>query len=216
MNRLVVMASGNGTNLQAVIDACADGRIHAVVAAVVSDIAGAGALQRAERAGIPAVHVGRRADETRADYDTRLADVVSGFAPVYVVLAGWMRILTMNFLGWFPDMVLNLHPAMPGDLPGTNAIERAWHESRTGTRRRTGVMVHRVPDEGVDTGPIITCREVPIHPDDTLETLTERMHAVEHHLLVRTLGELCPAPLAPRTPPAPSTPRTDTVPGGPA
>jgi len=199
------MASGNGSNLQAVINACADGRIGASVVAVVSDVAGARALQRAEQAGIPAVHVGRRAAESRADYDARLADVVSGFAPDYVVLAGWMRILSMGFLGWFPGMVLNLHPALPGDLPGTNAIERAWQESRTGSRRRTGVMVHRVPDEGVDVGPVITCREVPIHPDDTLDTLTERVHAVERHLLVRTLGELCLTPFPTDT---------DTVSGG--
>lgn len=190
----MVLASGNGSNLQAVIEACADGRIHASVAAVVSDVAAARALRRAEQAGIPAVHVGRRADEARTDYDARLADVVSGFAPDYVVLAGWMRILSMGFLGWFPGMVLNLHPALPGELPGTHAIERAWQESLAGTRRRTGVMVHQVPDEGVDVGPVLTCREVPIHPDDTLEILTERVHAVERHLLVRTLGELCPTP----------------------
>jgi folate-dependent phosphoribosylglycinamide formyltransferase PurN len=120
-----------------------------------------------------------------------LADVVSGFAPDIVVLAGWMRILTMGFLGWFPGMVLNLHPALPGDLPGTRAIERAWEEFLAGTRQRTGVMVHRVPDDGVDNGPVLTCREVPIHPDDTLLSLTERIHAVERHLLVRTIGELC-------------------------
>lgn len=191
MTRIVVLASGNGSNLQAVIDACGHGLIRGSVVAVVSDVADARALQRATFAAIPAVHVGAHPGEQRADYDARLADVVSGFAPDIVVLAGWMRILTMGFLGWFPGMVLNLHPALPGDLPGTRAIERAWEEFLAGTRQRTGVMVHRVPDDGVDNGPVLTCREVPIHPDDTLLSLTERIHAVERHLLVRTIGELC-------------------------
>ena len=124
--RLVVLASGNGSNLQAVLDACAAGELPAGVVAVVSDQADATALRRAADAGVPAVHVGRHDGEARADYDARLADVVAGFGPDVVVLAGWMRILTMSFLGWFPGRVVNLHPALPGELPGTHAIERAF------------------------------------------------------------------------------------------
>jgi phosphoribosylglycinamide formyltransferase 1 len=190
-SRLVVLASGNGTNLQAVLDACADGTLPAAVVAVVSDRADAGALARAGRAGVPAVHVGRNPGEVRADYDARLADVVAGFGPDLVVLAGWMRILTMSFLGWFPDRVVNLHPALPGELPGTDAIERAWHEARAGHRTATGVMVHLVPDEGVDAGPVLATATVPIHPDDTLEVLATRVHRTEHELLVSTLTTLC-------------------------
>ncbi len=189
--RLVVLASGNGSNLQAVLDACADGRLPADVVAVVSNHAGAVALDRAAAAGVPSVHVGRVPDEARADYDARLADVVSGFGPDLVVLAGWMRILTTSFLGWFPDRVINLHPARPGELPGTRAIERAWAEAKEGRRTSTGVMVHLVPDEGVDDGPVLATADVPIHSDDTLETLAERIHAVEHHLLVDTIDRLC-------------------------
>jgi phosphoribosylglycinamide formyltransferase-1 len=191
MKRLVVLASGNGSNLQAVIDACADGRLSATVAAVVSDVAHATALDRADAAGIPAVHIGRRPGETRADYDARLADVVTGFDPDFVVLAGWMRLLTMSFLGWFPSMVVNLHPALPGELPGTHAIDRAWAEHCAGTRTRTGVMVHLVPDEGVDDGPVLATAEVAISPDDTQATLEARIHATEHRLLVDTLQHLC-------------------------
>lgn len=190
-SRLVVLASGNGTNLQAIIDACADGRLPATVVALVSDRADAYALTRASSAGIPAVHVGRHPGEPRAEYDARLADVVAGFAPDLVVLAGWMRILTMSFLGWFPDRVINLHPALPGQLPGVRAIERAYEEFRAGLRTETGVMVHLVPDEGVDAGPVLASVTVPIHPDDTLESLTERMHRAEHELLVSTLATLC-------------------------
>ena len=144
--RLVVLASGNGSNAQAVIDACASGSLPAEVVAVVSDNAEAKALARADAAGLPAVHVGRRPGEARADYDARLADIVTGFDPDWVVLAGWMRVLTLSFLGWFPGMVVNLHPALPGELPGLHAIERAHAEAMAGARTNTGVMVHMVPD----------------------------------------------------------------------
>ena len=190
-SRLVVMASGTGTNLQAILDACADGRLPAEVAAVVSDCAGSVALARAGRAGVPAVHVGRQPDEPRPAYDSRLADVVAGFGPDFVVLAGWMRILSMSFVGWFPDRVVNLHPALPGELPGTRAIERAWHEALAGARTQTGVMVHLVPSESVDDGPVLASTVVPILPDDTLDSLTARVHCTEHELLVTTLSGLC-------------------------
>ena len=191
MTRLVILASGNGTNLQAILDACADGRLPADVAAVVSNKAGSGALQRAADAGVPYVHVAPHTGEARADYDARLADIVSGFDPDWVILAGWMRILSMSFLGWFPGMVVNLHPALPGELPGVDAIERAWHEAQSGRRNRTGVMIHLVPDEGIDDGPVLATATVSIHPSDTLESLTNRVHAVEHRLLVETLATLC-------------------------
>ena len=197
--RLVVLASGNGSNLQAILDACGSGDLPADVVAVVSNKSDAFALQRAATAGVPSVHVGRHDDEPRGDYDSRLADIVAGFGPDIVVLAGWMRILTNAFLGWFPDRVVNLHPALPGELPGTHAIDRAWQEALTGERSRTGVMVHLVPDEGVDDGPVLASEEVPIHPDDTLEVLETRIHAVEHRLLVDTIRTLC-LQLSPKEP----------------
>jgi formyltetrahydrofolate-dependent phosphoribosylglycinamide formyltransferase len=185
------MVSGNGSNLQAILDACSDGNLPAHVVAVVSDNPDAFALRRAADAGVVSVHVGRQDGEARADYDARLADIVAGFAPDLVVLAGWLKILTTSFLGWFPNRVVNLHPALPGELPGMHAIERAWNEALAGTRTRTGVMVHLVPDGGVDDGPLLASAEVPILPDDTLETLEARVHSVEHRLLVDTLRTLC-------------------------
>jgi formyltetrahydrofolate-dependent phosphoribosylglycinamide formyltransferase len=200
VSRLVVMASGTGSNLQAILDACAAGELDAEVVAVVSDNDNAYALKRAADAGVPSVHVGRHAGEDRADYDARLADIVSGFAPDLIVLAGWMRILTNAFLGWFPDEVINLHPALPGELPGTRAVERAWHEALAGERTRTGVMVHRVPDERVDDGPVLASVEVPINLDDTFESLQARIHAAEHRVLVVAIKGLIAAP----TPESPS------------
>ena len=182
---------GNGSNLQAILDACAAGDLPADVVAVVSDQCGASALERAALAGVPSVHIGRLDGEARADYDARLADLVAGFAPDIVVLAGWMRILTNSFLGWYPNKVINLHPARPGELPGTRAIERAWQEALAGERTVTGVMVHLVPDEGVDDGPVLATEDVEILPDDTLASLEARIHAVEHRLLVATIRTRC-------------------------
>lgn len=189
--RLVVLASGNGSNLQVILDACRDGTLPAEVVAVVSDRPAATALARATTAHVPAVPAPPGRDEARTDYDARLADIVEAHHADLVVLAGWMRILTMRFLGRFPGRVVNLHPALPGELPGTHAIERAWHEALAGERTRTGVMVHLVPDEGVDSGPVLATIPVPIQPDDTLDALTERVHAAEHRLLISTLADLC-------------------------
>ncbi len=195
--RLVVLVSGSGSNLQALIDACADERLAAEVVAVVSNKPDVFALQRADAAGVPAVHVGVHPGEERSDYDARLADVVAGFDPDLVVLAGWMRILTMSFLGWFPQRVVNLHPALPGELPGTGAIERAWAEAVDGSRSHTGVMVHLVPDEGIDDGPVLGTATVPIDVDAGFDAFAALVHATEHDLLVDTLSQLCSAAPAP-------------------
>ena len=192
-DRVVVMVSGNGSNLQAVLDAASDPEYPAEVVAVVADRGSAYGLQRAADAGVPAVHVGLNAGEARADYDARLADVVAGFGPDLIVLAGWMRILTMSFLGWFPERVVNLHPALPGDLPGTRAIERAWDEALEGSRTTTGVMVHLVPDEGVDDGPVLGTATVPIDIEAGFDAFATLMHATEHRLLVESLDRLCTA-----------------------
>jgi formyltetrahydrofolate-dependent phosphoribosylglycinamide formyltransferase len=193
-HRLVVLVSGNGSNLQAVLDASADGRIAADVVAVVSNRPDVFALQRADAAGVPAVHIGLHPGEERAEYDARLADLIAGFEPDLIVLAGWMRVLTMSFLGWFPRQVINLHPALPGDLPGTHSIERAWSEAIVGVRKATGVMVHLVPDNGVDDGPVLDTAAVDIDPTGTLEAFEATMHATEHRLLVDVLARVCAEP----------------------
>jgi phosphoribosylglycinamide formyltransferase 1 len=193
-SRITVLASGSGSNLQAILDASERGSLPADVIQVVSDRADAYALVRAQAAGVPAVHVARRDGEARGDYDSRLADIVIPARPDFVVLAGWMRILTMKFLAHFPGRVVNLHPALPGELPGLAAIERAYAEFRAGTRSSTGVMVHLVPDEGIDDGPVLATAVVPIDQGDTVDTLAARIHATEHRLLIDTLAELCYSP----------------------
>lgn len=187
MTGIVVLASGNGSNAQALLDATTDGRIRGNVVAVVTDNPAARVLGRARNAGVTAVIVERGPGTTRADFDARLAATVAAFAPGLVVLAGWMRILTMGFIGSVGAPVVNLHPALPGELAGTHAIERAWEERLSG-RTHSGVMVHLVPDEGVDTGPALGTTRVPLWPDDTLGEFEERMHAAEHELLVSVVG----------------------------
>ncbi len=189
-SKIVVLVSGHGSNLQAILDACASGELNARVAAVISNKRDAYGLERAQRANVPAVVKPKFKEQDRRAYDAELADLVASYQPDWVVLAGWMRVLSSAFLDRFPQRVVNLHPALPGTFPGTHAIDRAYAAYRAGEIDRTGVMVHLVPDEGVDDGPVLAQAIVPIQPDDTLETLEARVHAVEHRLLVDTLKTL--------------------------
>jgi phosphoribosylglycinamide formyltransferase-1 len=185
--RLVVLISGNGSNLQAILDACARNELIASVVAVISDKADAYGLVRADNAGVRAIHFPKLETESRRDYDARLAEMILPYAPNYIVLAGWMRILTSAFLDDFPNRVINLHPALPGMFPGTNAIERAYEAFKQNQIGHTGVMVHLVPDEGVDNGPVLASEVIPIQYNDTLESLETRVHKVEHVLLINAL-----------------------------
>jgi phosphoribosylglycinamide formyltransferase-1 len=200
--RLVVLASGNGTNLQAIINACATTidtvqQLDAQVVGVVSDQHEAFALNRAQCNNVETAVVATKPHETRQQYDTRLAQIVGAWQPHIVVLAGFMRILSNTFLSQFPNQVINIHPALPGQLPGTHAIERAFTEFTQGARRETGVMVHFVPDEGVDNGPVIAQQTVPIHVADTLSSLEARVHATEHALVINALQQLITQQKAP-------------------
>jgi phosphoribosylglycinamide formyltransferase 1 len=192
--RLVVLISGNGSNLQAILDACASGELPASIVSVISNKADAYGLTRARNAGIEAIYFPKQGNESRRDYDTRLAAEVTSREADYIILAGWMRILTSSFLDQFPNRVINLHPALPGMFPGTHAIERAFDAYQRGEIDHTGVMVHLVPDEGVDNGPVLASEIVSVHRDDTLESLEARVHQVEHVLLVNTLKTLLTNP----------------------
>jgi phosphoribosylglycinamide formyltransferase-1 len=185
--RLVVLISGNGSNLQAVLDACSSGELTACVVCVISNIANAYGLIRACNAGVEAIHFPKLENETRQDYDARLADFVTTRKPDFIVLAGWMRILTNTFLDQFPDRVINLHPALPGTFPGTHAIERAFEAHQRGEIRQTGVMVHLVPDEAVDNGPVLGVQVIDFTSDESSKDFEARVHEVEHKLLVSTL-----------------------------
>ena len=172
-----VLVSGRGTNLQALIDA------GLPIAAVASNKAGAPALERAEAAGIPTrvFDVERHADrETR---DRELAEWLQLRGVDFVVLAGYMHLLTTPFLERFPDRVVNVHPSLLPDFPGAHAVDDALAAGVD----TTGVTVHFV-DEGLDSGPVIRQEPVSVEPRDTLR---DRLHAVEHRLLPEVVRELC-------------------------
>ncbi len=196
MPKIAVLISGFGSNLQAIIDAIADGRLPGVeIAVVVSNRKAAYGLQRARRAGLPTLYFPlkpyRDAGRSRREYDADLARVLRDeYGVEWVVLAGWMHLFSMEFLRHFPNRVVNLHPALPGAFPGTHAIERAWEAYRRGEIEHTGVMIHLVPDEEVDAGPVVVQEQVPIYPDDTPETLEARIHDTEHRLFVVALHKL--------------------------
>ncbi len=184
--RLVVLASGSGTNLQALIDACADGRLAATIARVVVDREDAYARTRAADAGIPCdiVPVSQFAD--RSAFDTALAARVAVAEPHLVVLAGFMRILGAGFIDRFAGRVINLHPALPGQFPGAHAVRQAHAAAVAGAITHTGVMVHYAVVE-VDAGPVICQQAVAIDSDAPASALRERLRPVEHALIVRAV-----------------------------
>ena len=189
--RLVVLISGHGSNLQAILDACASGELNAQVVAVIANKSDAFGLERARRSNITAIAKPKAKEQDRRAYDADLADLAASFQPDWIVLAGWMRVLSSAFLDRFPQRVINLHPALPGTFPGTHAIERAYAAYQRGEIDRTGVMVHLVPDEGIDNGPVLAQTEVLIQPTDTLESLEARIHQTEHRLLIEALETYC-------------------------
>ncbi|KAL1920981.1 uncharacterized protein VTP21DRAFT_11616 [Calcarisporiella thermophila] len=187
--KLAVLISGYGSNLQALIDATRTGDLPADIALVVSNRTKAYGLTRAKEAGIPTLIFPlkpyRDAGKSRSEYDADLADKIASQNPDLIVLAGWMHILSPEFLSRFPTgNVINLHPALPGQFDGANAIGRAFEAFQRGEIKETGVMVHQVIAE-VDQGEPILVESVPILEKDTLESLEERIHAVEHRLIVQ-------------------------------
>ena len=165
-----VLVSGTGTNLQALLDA------GLPVGAVASNTAGVQALDRAERAGVPTAVFPEEDYADRAARDEAIADWLDEQRVEIVVCAGYMQLLTRGFLGRFP--CLNVHPSLLPAFPGLDAVGQAL---ATGAAE-TGVTIHFL-DEGVDTGPVIAQERVAIEPGDTVESLHERLHAVEHRLL---------------------------------
>jgi phosphoribosylglycinamide formyltransferase-1 len=180
--RIVVLASGGGTNLQAVLDQLHGGEEGIEVVGVGSDKADATALERAQNAGVEtAVFPGADYDD-RAARDEALGDWIEGRQPDLVVLAGYMQLLSPEFVARFRNRVINVHPALLPAFPGIDAVQQAIdHGSKI-----TGVTVHFV-DEGVDSGPIILQRPVPVAPSRDWDETERAIHATEHALLPETI-----------------------------
>ena len=175
-----VLVSGEGSNLQALLDA------GLPVVAVASNTPGVRALERAARAGVPFAVFELRAYDDRDARDAAMADWLESRGVELVVCAGYMHLLRPVFLSRFPGRVVNVHPAPLPDFPGAHPLE----DLLAAGAPAAAATVHYV-DEGVDTGPVIASEPVPVLPGDTVETLRERVHAAEHRLLPRVVRELC-------------------------
>jgi len=189
--KLAVLVSGSGTNLQALMDAIAARQLDAQIVLVVSNRKTAFGLERAAGAGIPTLYYPLKPylndERGRAAYDRDLAEQIKRHEPDLVVLAGWMHVLSVDFLAYFPNKVINLHPALPGAFAGTDAIRRTFDAYQRGEVAHGGCMVHYVVPE-VDAGPVIAQVVVPFDADDTLERFEARMHAAEHRIIVESVG----------------------------
>jgi phosphoribosylglycinamide formyltransferase 1 len=173
--RLGVLASGSGSNLQSLLDACASGRLHAQVVSLVCNVPGARCLERARAAGVPATLLPHKQFASREAYDEAVVAELRAKKVELVCLAGFMRLVTPVLLRAFPDRVLNIHPSLLPSFPGLHAARQAL---RAGVRL-AGCTVHFV-DEGTDTGPVIVQAAVPILDGDTEESLQARIQVQEH------------------------------------
>ena len=182
---LVVLISGNGSNLQAILDGAASGELPARVAAVISDRADAYGLKRAARAGVPAHVVARDAHAGRDAFEDELLRRVESHAPDLIALAGFMRVLSPHFVGRFPRRILNIHPSLLPKFKGLNTHQRALDAGE----RRHGASVHFVTAE-LDGGPVILQSEVEIAPGDDAESLRARVLREEHRLYPRAIRQL--------------------------
>jgi len=183
--KLGVLVSGSGTNLQAILDATKAGALDAEVRVVVSNQPGARALERAAAAGVATTVISHREFPDRASFDGRLVAALREAGVSHVVLAGFMRLVTPVLLDAFPWRVINIHPALLPAFPGVHAQRQALAYGV----KIAGCTVHFV-DRGTDSGPVIAQSAVPVHEDDTEESLGARILVEEHRLLVAAIGAI--------------------------
>lgn len=185
--RLGVLGSGTGSNFVAIAEACAEGRIPARVALVLSDVPDAGILARARERGVPARYLPPGPFRTKLDEASEAAYVqaLQEAGVDWVVLAGFMRVLKSTFLRAYEGRIVNIHPSLLPSFPGLGAWRQAWEYGV----KVTGCTVHFV-DAGIDSGPIIGQQAVPVLDEDTPETLWQRIHRAEHELYPRCLAAL--------------------------
>ncbi len=175
--RIVVLISGGGTNLQAIIDACISTDFPGEVVGVVSNIPDAYGLTRAEKAQIPTVSLSHKAFSSREDYDQALVKKIDTFEPDLIVLAGFMRILTPDFVQHYQGKLINIHPSLLPKYQGLHTHQRAIDAGD----KEHGVSVHFVTEE-LDGGPVILQAKVPVFPEDTADDLATRVHEQEHRI----------------------------------
>ena len=176
------MASGDGTNFAAVAKAIADGELNAQIQVVVYNNPDAGVKAKAEKHGIPAILIDHRQYQQRENFDHEIVAVLRSYGADWVVMAGWMRIITQVMLDGYPEKIINIHPSLLPSFKGNKAIEQALNAKV----KITGCTVHIVNLE-VDSGKIIMQAAVPILPDDTVDTLHARIQVQEHQILPKAI-----------------------------
>ena len=179
MKNVAVFASGNGSNFQSLVDAEKRGQLNGHIRVLISDKPYAYVNQRAKNENVPAFIFDPKQYESKEDYETVLVEILKEMEIDLIVLAGYMRLIGSTLLSAFPNRIINLHPSLLPSFPGKNAIEQAINYGV----RYTGATVHFV-DEGMDTGPIIQQRIVSVLQKDSIETLTDKIHQLEHELLL--------------------------------
>ncbi len=180
--RLAVFASGSGSNFEAIVRAFQADQHNAEVALLVCDRPDAFVLKRAETLGIPSVAFQPKSFDSKEAYEQEVLDHLLGASIDLVVLAGYMRIVGNTLLKAYPNKLMNIHPSLLPRYPGKQGIVDAFEDGAT----QTGVTVHIV-DEGIDTGPILAQETVAIEPDDTIESLERKIHALEHELFPQVI-----------------------------
>ena len=181
--RLGILISGRGSNLQAIIDAITDRRLNAEIAIVISNRADAQGLERARRAGREALHLDHRAYSSRAEYDSALVTELRRREVKLVCLAGFMRLLSPEFIDAFPNAILNVHPSLLPAFPGVDAQHQAWKHGV----KVSGATVHFVTAD-LDAGPIVMQSAVEVRDDDTAEALADRILTEEHRIYPEAIG----------------------------
>lgn len=189
--RLIVLVSGSGSNLQAIIDGCASGAIPGSIAAVIANRPNCKGLDRATHAGIPAITIDHKEFDSRESFDTKLADTIDSYKPDLVILAGFMRILTTEFVNHYAGRLLNIHPSLLPLYPGLNTHQRALDAGD----EYAGVTVHFVTPE-LDGGPSIIRARVAIEDTDTADTLARRVLCEEHKIYPLAVKWFCEGRLA--------------------
>lgn len=190
MKNLVILISGNGSNLQCVIDAIEEGVIDYNISVVISNCKNAYGLERAKKANIQALYLPfKRKEEKRESYDKRLADEIKKYNPSYVFCLGFLHILSEDFVKQFENKLINLHPALPKTFVGLDCIEKQYNAMMKDEISECGVMCHYV-DVGVDTGKVIATKKMALNKEQTLEVFENNIHKMEHELVVEVLKNL--------------------------
>jgi len=183
--KLGIMASGKGSNFEVVAQAIKDRQLNAQIQVLIYNNPGIKAVARAEHWGVPAILLNHRDYKRREDLDTAIVEVLRQYEVEWVVMAGWMRIITPVLIDAFPDKIINIHPSLLPSFKGAHAVEQALEAGV----KITGCTVHLVRPE-VDSGPILVQAAVPVLSDDTAETLHARIQVQEHRILPQAIAQL--------------------------